>query len=204
QGPAELNGLHLRQLTDKMGLNLEQLLAVGNKNEAVQTLKNALLDITRLAANNEKQSALSGQLLNTLELYQMVQIRLASDSIFFIPLPLPFLDQGFLMIAPDKDGSQGPERNSSENKTYSLHLKLEGLGSLQIDINHQQDGVSLRFLTQDIERTRFLADHRNELQDWLTALKLESAQFLTGADDPTRMLLSRMISGTTGVVNTRA
>lgn len=204
QSTVGLNGQHLKQMADKMGLNLEQLLAVGNREEAVQTLKNALFDITRIAANNEKQSALSGQLLNTLELYQMVQVRLASDSIFFFPLPLPFLDQGFLMTAPDKESSQGTKRNSEENKIYSLHLKLEGLGNLQIDINHQHDSVSLRFLTQDTERTRFLADHRNELPDWLTALKLESARFLTGADDPTRQLLSRMISGTTGVVDTRA
>jgi len=196
-------GKELQQFVNRLGTNLEQLLASGKQKEAAQTLKSALLEISHTFAGDSKIQPQAEQLTSTIQLYQMLQIRLAGEDISFLPLPLPFLNQGFLLVEPDHQ--QGGEQHSDkENKKYSLHLNLEGLGNLKVDLQQQAGGMRVRFFAEDATRAKFLSENREELQHWLTATTLESVQFLTGAEDPTKQLLSRMNRGQTGMLNTRA
>lgn len=196
-------GKELEGFTERLGANLEQLLASGKTKEAAQTLKSALLEIGHNLSENTSLHHQATQLTSTIELFQMLQLRLAEESIFFLPLPLPFLDQGYLLAEPDQKQS-GQQQGKGKKQKYSLHLKLSGLGNLQIDLEQQNSGMRLRFYTQDRERTEFLSEHRRELQQWLTATRLESVQFLTGAEDPIKQLLSRISDRTSGMLNTKA
>lgn len=195
-------GKDLEQTINRLGINLEHLLATGKQEEAALTLKSALLELAHnLPA--EKGQAQAEQLAGTIQLYQMLQIRLASEAIFFLPLPLPFLHHGFLLVEPDSK-SQSDKEQAAEKKTYALHLNLEGLGNLQINMNQVAGGIRLRFFAEDSGKAKFLAENREELQQWLTATPLESVQFLTGAEDPIRKLLPSTGSGHANVLDTNA
>ncbi len=197
-------GEEIRHMVDRLGLDMERLLAEGRRDEAVQTLKSALLEITHAMTASGRADQAPDHLLATLELYQMLQIRLAPEGLFFLPLPMPFLDQGYLLVDEEQSGGSR-ESGGKEEKTMHLHLQLQGLGNIQVDISHQGEGVSLRFLAQDKERAEFMAEHRDELRQWLTALRLDSASFLAGAGDPAAGLLRRMLPAEgSGILDTRA
>jgi len=200
----EATGENLKKFTERIGTNLEQLLLNGKNQEATQTLKSALLEISHNLPENTPLHHQATQLTSTIELFQMLQIRFANEALLFLPLPLPFLDQGFLLIEPDQKQGGKQQEGQEEQKKYSLHLELAGLGNLRIDLEQQTGGMRIRFYTQDRTKTEFLAEHRRELEQWLTATQLESVQFLTGADDPVKGLLSRMSADNTGMLNTSA
>ncbi len=202
--PVRLQGEDLKQLTDRLGLDMERLLAEGRPDEAVQTLKNALLEISRTMAETGQAERTADRLLGTIELYQMLQVRLAAEGLFFLPLPLPFLNQGYLLV--EEDAGRRQESGDEEPTTFHLHLQLQGLGNVQVDIIRQGEGVGLRFLAQDPERAGFLAEHRDELEQWLTALRLDSVSFLAGASDPAATLLRKMLpaGSSSGILDTRA
>ncbi|HFQ89617.1 MAG TPA: flagellar hook-length control protein FliK [Desulfobulbus sp.] len=202
--PVRLQGEDLKRLTNRLGLDMERLLAEGRRGEAVQTLKSALLEISHTMAGTGKADRTPDRLLGTIELYQMLQIRLAPEGLFFLPLPLPFLNQGYLLMDEEPGGSHdGGEEGA---KTFHLHLQLEGLGNVQVDISRQGKGLALRFLAQDPERAAFMAGHRDELEQWLTALRLDSASFMAGAGDPAAGLLRKMLpaGSSSGILDTRA
>ena len=203
-GPERTDGRELKQFIKRLGTNLESLLADGNKEEAVKTLKSTLLEISHNLADNKPFQQQADRLTSTLELFQLLQIRLAGESALVLPLPLPFLDQGFLLVEPDHHRS-GQEPQGDENeKKYSLHLRLAGLGNLRIELRQHREGMRLRFFSEDSERSKFLAAHRQELGHWLTAAPLASVQFLTGAGEPAKELLSYMADEKTQVVDTSA
>lgn len=199
-----LSGRELEQFVNRLGTNFEQLLATGRQEEALQTLKSALLDISHALTGNAKGQQVAEQLTSTIQLYQMLQIRLANEALLFLPLPLPFLNQGFLLVSPDDKQHGLQTRSEEQKKKYTLHLNLAGLGNLQIEFQQLAGGMRLRFYSEDNSKAKFLAEHREELPSWLTATDLESVQFLTGAEDPAKKLLSLMTHGSTGVLNTRA
>jgi hypothetical protein len=136
----------------------------------------------------------------------LLQIRLANESLFFLPLPFSFLLQGYLLIDTDRFRRQAEEKQQTgqADHTVELHLRLEGLGNLHIEIRHKEDRVTLRFLTEDVEKAKFFAGFREELEQWITHGSLDSVQFLVGAKEPVKTLLEKIMSGRAGVIDTRA
>ncbi|WP_448872803.1 flagellar hook-length control protein FliK [Desulfobulbus propionicus] len=201
------DGQKLQQTLHKVGLNLEQLLAEGNMREATGTLKFALLELSNLPSINESQLQQANDLVQIIQLSQLLQIRLSTESIFFLPLPFPFLHTGFLLVDNKKEG-QGQDRGKStgeaQAKNVSMHLQLEGLGNLRIEIHQDNDQIALTFYSEDAERARFIGEHREELQNWLTTGQLRSAQFLIGSKEPTKVLIEKLLHGSTGMINTSA
>ncbi len=205
--PLQLDGKQLQQFVDRLGINMERLLAEGNPDKASQTLKFALLELSQQFHAGNKSTVQADQIIKSIELYQNLQIRLANESLSFVPLPFSFLNQGYLLIDADRSKRESDEKSGQSEKTaqlFELHLQLEGLGNLQIDIRQQDGQVALKFLTEDTERAKFIAGFRNELEKWLTAASLESAQFLVGAKEPVKSLLEIIMSGATGMVDTKA
>ena len=199
-----VDGTQLHEVIDRLGVNLERLFAEGRQEEAVRTLKFALLELGQQLPAGERGTVQADQLVRSIELFQLLQIRLAGESLFFLPLPFSFLDQGYLLV--DADQGRDPDRQGDEpaHQRYELHLRLEGLGNLQISV-HQADGqLTVRFLAEDSERARFLADHRGELEQRLSTEAPASVQFLVGAREPVGSLLERIVRGVTGMVDTRA
>lgn len=205
--PLQLNGKQLQKFVDRLGINMEQLLADGNPEKAAQTLKFALLELAQQFAVGNKSTVQADQIVKSIELYQTLQIRLASESLSFIPLPFSFLNQGYILIDTGhskQESEDNPGQSEKNPQLYELHLQLEGLGNLQIDIRQKDGGVTLKFLTEDTERAKFIAGFRNELEQWLTTASLQSAQFVAGAKEPVKSLLEKIMSGATGMVDTKA
>ena len=194
-------GQDLQQFTEKLGLQFERLLLEGNSKEAAATLKAAVLELEQSAApDTDKKTA--SQILQTLETYQLVQGKLSAEALFFLPLPLPFLEQGFLLV--DQDADQDSSGSAVEDtKRFALHLKLEGLGNLHIELSYDKEKVDILFAAEDVERTRFLAEHKQELREWLTAVETGTVSFLTGAREPAKVLLSHFTENDTGLVDTQ-
>ena len=199
-------GRQLQQLVERLGLNMEQLFAQNKGQEAAQTLKFALLELSQqLTGINTSGGEQAGQILQTLELYQMLQLRMASEFLFFLPLPLPFLEQGYLLVdnQPNQDDKTGDEAKENPLR-YTLHLQLEGLGNLRIEMQQTQERLDLRFFTEDRDKMVFMHNHKEELDKWLTAVELGSAHFFSGTDDPAKILLQIINVNKTGVINTKA
>lgn len=199
-----LDGVQVQQLIERLGMNMERLLAEGRRQEAVQTLKYALLELGQHLPTEDKAATQADQMVKSIELYQLLQIRLASESLLFLPLPFSFLDQGYLVVDAEQQKNGQKESNGQRASAYELHLQLEGLGNIQINLRKENDRLALTFYAQDAERVRFLAGFRDELERWLTSADLESVQFLVGAREPIKMLLERIVQGVTGMVDTRA
>jgi hypothetical protein len=204
QGAAE--GRFPPAFLTRLGVNMEQLLAQDKPAEAAQTLKFALLELSQQTGTTDKSPLTADQLTKTLELYQLLQIRLANESLFFLPLPFSFLLQGYLLIDTDRSGkhAEGKQQSSDADHTVELHLRLEGLGNVDIQIQHKEDRVSLRFLAQDAEKAKFFAEFRQELEQWITHGSLDSVQFLVGAKEPVKTLLEKITKDGAGMIDTRA
>lgn len=201
------DGRQLRQTLHGMGLNLEQLLAQGDTQQAAGTLKFALLELSNLSSANQSQLQTIDELLGSIQSSQLMQTRLSYESIFFLPLPFPCLQSGFLLIENEKqrEGSkQTTKKQDGHDKEVGIYLQLEGLGNLRITVHQKDDQISLTFYSQDKERAQFLGAHREELQELLTTGTLSSARFLTGAKDPIKTLIEKIIHAPTGMVNTVA
>jgi len=205
--PQPLQGRQLQEVVERLGINMEQLLTDNSREKAVQTLKHALLELAQQLPLGDKSSIKADQIVKSIELYHLLQVRLAGESLFFMPLPLSFLDQGYLLIDADQSGSEQEKNSDPSEKTvqhFELHLQLEGLGNLQIDFREKDGDVTLKFLAADAERAKFLAGFRSELEQWLTAANLDSVQFLVGAQEPVKSLLGKIMGGATGMIDTKA
>ena len=175
--------------------------------EAVRTLKFALLEVAGRAETISDRTLSAERMVHTLELYQLLQLRLAGEALIFLPLPFPFLQQGFLLIDRDRPGGDQDDSEQQTNHpdlSASLHLQLEGLGNLQIDIHRQDDRIALTFRAEQAEQARFLAEFRDELEQWITGGRLESVQFLLGAKEPNKTLLESIVTSGVGMIDTRA
>lgn len=196
----------LQQTTQQLGLHFEQLLVQEKTEAATQTAKFALMEFAQQASLDEDSATQAHSLLKSIELYQLVQIRLAAEGTQFLPLPFSFLQQGFVLIDADggKQSSKPQGNDATDTRRLSLHLQLEGLGNLSVDIQQQGEAISLKFQAENIERAQFIGTHRQDLEQWLTSGTLQSVQFLAGAEEPVKTLLKQMVKGATGMVNTKA
>ncbi len=143
--------------------------------------------------------------LRHLELWQMCRARLAEIGVDFLPLPLSFLEQGYLLARKHQgaDGGEG-QADSARSWSLSLFLELEGLGPLQIDCLYQKQGLYLRFLCRDRESSGFLAAARGELAEALGHTPLLGASFAAGAEGPAQALIQRLIPAERHIFNARA
>ncbi len=194
----------LQQLIQRLGLNMEQLFAEGKNQQAQATLKFALLELNQhMGEEFRPQQSPSSQLLQTVDLYQMIQLRLAGESLFFLPLPFSFLEQGFLLI--DNEESLSQEHERPEARTYSLHLSLEGLGNLKIEVRQLDNRASIHIYTEDREKLNFIKEESGNLQSQLSAVELHSLQFTVQKEKPVNTLISKVLTNkTTRLLNTKA
>lgn len=197
---SDLTGSQLKDFINHLGLNLEKQLSTGKAAEVGPNIKSALTEIINLLPSGDKIAEQAGNTLQTLELFQLLQIKQADQALFFYPLPLDFLEYGFIT----REEKQQEGHGKSQENNYSLRLKLQGLGNIQVDLKQNGEGVALHFYAEDQERTAFMADFRDELREKLTALRLDQVRFLTGVTDPIQELLFEPGQLSSGILDTRA
>ena len=196
-------GAILRQLIDNLGLNLEQLLARGDKNAAVLTLKAALLEIAHSFTTAGDIAETTHKILTTLELFQLAQLQVASDTQLILPLPLPFIEQGYLIIDQGEKDSEANDSAGSENR-FSLHVTVSALGNLQIDFLRNVEGLFIRFRAENQEIADFIATYSPDLKKALTDIPLISISFSGDAPDPIQDLVRHLTPAGSRILDTRA
>jgi hypothetical protein len=198
--PENLSGKELQLLARHLGLTLEADLARGSSAVEPANLKSLLLSAEQTDNNLKSEaSEKAEQVLQKLELFQLCNLRLARQGASLLPLPLPFLDNGYLVAERDAANDQEPQTA----KKISLYLSLQGLGDLRIDLLQENEGLFVRFTCDHGEKTRFLAEQEPELQSMLTALPLRGASY--GSDQgalPTD-LIRRILADGDGLLNAK-
>lgn len=195
-------GAILKNLIESLGLNLEHFLARGDKQSATQTLKAALLEMAATFSSARNLAETTQKLLTTLELFQFAQVQAGSNTHLIFPLPLPFVEQGYLIIEQDSQGDETQQTGSHENR-FSLHLTMSELGNLRISFLHNQEGLFIRFQADSQEKADFIASHRDELRAAITDAPLVSLAFSGDAPDPINDLIKSLIPQGTSMLDTK-
>jgi hypothetical protein len=194
-------GAVLKQLIDNLGLNLEQLLARGEKTSAVLTLKAALLDIAHSFKTASSIAETTHKILATLELFQLAQIQIGNTTHLIFPLPLPFIEQGYLLIEQDDQKSGGNDSAKSDSR-FSLHLTVSDLGNLQIDFLQNLEGLFIRFRAGDQQKADFLETFSSELKKAITDIPLINLSFSGDAPDPIHDLVRQLVPAGNSILDT--
>lgn len=201
RGGQDLGGERLQQLARSLGLDLEAQLAAGKGGQAAATLKATLLEVGRMLDDKDGPLAESIRpLLQGLELFQLSQVRLEQQGMFLVPLLLPFLQRGYLLArerAPSAPGEPEPPQ------LISLHLALQGLGDLRIDLLQDAQGLHLRFVCDEPGKAEFVAGFQQELKQSLEPFGLEGLSFAAGAESPAKALIRKLLPEGNGVLDTR-
>jgi hypothetical protein len=191
-----VQGGKLGLLSQLFGLNLEAELLRGRTKDALSSLKLALLgERAELGSKGEEA-------LHRLELFQICRVRLGEQGLTFVPLPLPFLEEGFMLV--EENDEQNQQQKEDESTRLSLHLKLSALGNLQIDMLTEPSGILLRVACEDQQRVNFLQSQSDQLQERLQELKIRGVSFTTGVESPAHELLKRILPNSHGMLDARA
>jgi hypothetical protein len=197
-----LQGGILQEFLQRLGLDLEKRLGAGDDpKDLADTLKSALLEVRHQkdggagAAGNA-----ADRLLQNLELFQLCQVRLDHQGVWLLPLPLPFLDHGYLMVERD---SGGAEETETDSLRFSLHFSLRGLGDLRVEFLHDPQGLFLRFGCDSKEKIAFISPFLEELKQALAGFPLRSVTFSTEVEDPATNLLKKILPEGDVMLDTR-
>lgn len=190
----------LKNYIDRLGLSLEALLAKGEQSGARNSLKAALLEMAQIFKSADNLSEATGKILGTLELYQLAQLQLDKENIFLFPLPLPFLEKGYLLV---EDHGRKQKGSEDERDRFSLHLTLVGLGNLRVDIFKSTEGIYLRFFSDTQEKLDFLQTFKDELLPRMVESNILGISFSVEPIDTAADLLKRLLPEGESMVNTK-
>jgi hypothetical protein len=193
----------LKNLIDKTGLTLESLLANGDKENAVKTLKAVLFEIAHVLKGATEIVDNTHRILSTLEVYQMAQLHLEDTSHFIFPLPLPFLKNGYLIVE-----DYGRQKEDTGNGIhfpfrFSLHLTMAELGNIRIDFLQYQDGLYIRFNTDSKEKSDFVESFSADLKQAISNIPLAGLSFSETAADPTAELIQKLLPQGSSMLDTK-
>ncbi len=196
-------GTVLKQLVDRLGLSFENVLAKGDTKAASLTLKAALLQLSNIFQNAENISETANKILATIELFQLAQLHNTGDRQFIFPLPLPFVEQGYLIVdqGSDKETDNG---DNTRKRRFSLHLSMAELGNIQIDFLVIEETLYIRFRTDSQEKADFVAQFSDQLRDAISDIPEINISFSSDAPDPLTELMRQIVPEGNSMLDTKA
>jgi len=175
---AQLEGIQLR---------IEQ----GDLRGALELMRAATLAFIGGEARRELAAAEEvSEVLQGLEALQLARVKLSQEGTIFLPLLFPFLEHGFL-VSERRPGSRDGEGEELPCM-LSLHLRLQGLGNLQVDLLYENKGILLRIQCEDESALEFVRSYRDELEEALSIEKLYGISFSLGSQDSSAELVGRL------------
>jgi len=131
---------------------------------------------------------------------QLCQERLVECGQQLLPLPLPFIEQGYVLL------SEEPSRQEHfpEETLLSVHLELKRLGSVRIDVLSVNEMLRLHFLCSNPETTELIRVHSGLLQEGPLASLCKDARFATVGDHPVHSLLGKVLPAGEGILRVKA
>ncbi len=198
--PELLKGTELQQLIYKLGLDLEAVLARG---EAINemSIKSILFEIMqKLGPADSEIANKAGNFLQQMEFFQLCQIRLVQEDIFLFPLPLTFLSQGFLMVEQEKKQNKVHKPDCMK---LSILLALDGLGNLEIYIDHDAYGLDVRINCESLEKMNYVSEYKEELSSAISNFPLKGISVGSAAERPGKSILMKLAPKGNSVLDTR-
>lgn len=158
--------------------------------------------LTQLAGNDDEGCLpdMADKLMKGLEMTHQFNLQLLPEGALLLPLPLPFLKQGFLLLENTKEESHG--QTESPNK-LSLFLSLENLGEMRIDMLWDADELLIKFTCEKTQTHQQLSEFSDELRQALHFRPPREIIFTTGKTHPEEELIERLAGDQHGFVNTR-
>lgn len=205
QSRGGLDGKLLSSLDRLLGLDAEARLSLSGKDAPRDSLKMFLYHLLHRPGLNQTQLNQGKHLFNYLELLQLCRAKLYQDGILFLPLPFSFLKQGFALL--ERRGSSGGEPDQEdEQEVYriNLFLQLQRLGNLEVQLLYEGMGIHVRFLCQDKSTAEFISGLTGELRSAVGALPLGVVSVGTGALDPDKALIERVLPECERFVDSKA
>jgi hypothetical protein len=196
------DGTVIKNLIDRLGLHLENSLAGRDLKSAGDSLKAALLEITEIFPTDAPVKESSARLLTVIELFQMALLNNSSERQVIFPLPLPFLQQGYLVVTYDRNSRSTDSDNQAADK-FSLHLAMAELGNIQIDFFQLRDTLSIHFRADSQEKADFISLFSEQLQNSLSAASRINITFSGDAVDPMTDLINHIVRDGDSLINTR-
>ena len=193
-------GSIIKQLLDGVGLNLEHHLARGDKNSAAATLKAALLEVAHAFKDAEAIANTTNKVITTIELFQLVQLNSNNNAFFIFPLPLPFIESGYLSV--EKDGKNEREDGEKELR-FSLHVTMSDIGHINISFVKSDDTLLIRFRAESEEKMEFTKRYVNELEEAITDIKHINISFSADATDPIADLIQHVVPKGQSMLDTK-
>lgn len=141
--------------------------------------------------------------LRLLELWQLCRSRLGENDSTFVPLLLPFLDNGYLVARRRESAEEGGTEGGGETFTLSLYLDLRKLGYVQIDLLYQQQELFVRFHCRDSGAAQAFSAARDDLGDSLGGIPLATVAVGVGAESPDRALIREIIPAERSLLDAR-
>jgi len=150
----------------------------------------SVLDNGKVASAVREQASSMTQQLESL---QLCRLRLAQDGVLFLPLPLDFLEQGYVLFEQQSQQNSADD-NASAQPSYlvSINLSMAELGSIQANLLFEQQQLFVRIKCADDASAIVVRQHIDELRQGLQEFNLGSVQVTTGAEDPALVLLRRL------------
>lgn len=195
-------GQILKNLIQNLGLNFEQLLLKGDKQNAANTLKAALLEIAQNFSSAERLAETTHKLLTTLELFQFAQLHRSSDTHIIFPIPLPFVEQGYIVVERGNKDEENGQGGEGENR-FSLHLTMSEIGNLRIDFLQTETNLSIKLMAETQEKADFMEMFKEELQESITGTSQINIVITGDAPDPIADLIREMVPEGSSVLDTR-
>lgn len=209
-GREQSSGTILQQLVNALGLDMEKLLAQGNIDKASSGLKFQLLqqlqdaqgqlqaEKSHLSSEESmkesgvlRQIGASHQALQSLNFLQVLQANLDRQGAMVVPLPVPFLEQGYLLLEENDPGNQEEEVEEDATR-FSVLMKLSSLGNVRVDVLQIKENVYVRFHTESKEISELIQGSHQELRTGLNPKKLQGLSYASeSAGDPLAVLLQK-------------
>lgn len=184
------NSKFVVNLARMLGLDFEALLAKDKLDPANAGLKGVLTTLKNHSEVPESVRDTAAHMSQQLEVLQLCRLRLAQDGVLFLPLPLEFVEQGYVLF--EQQGQDSSETDGADGHLVSLNLTLRQLGSMQVNLLFEQQALFVRIKCQDEGTVDLVREYCDELHESLQPFSIRSIQVVTGAQDPALALLERL------------
>lgn len=188
------NSKFVVNLARMLGLDFEALLAKNQLDDTNAGLKGMLTALKNHGEVPESVRDTAAHMSQQLEVLQLCRLRLAQDGILFLPLPLEFVEQGYVLF--EQQGQNDSGADGADGHLVSLNLTLKQLGSMQVNLLFEQKALFIRIKCQDEATVKLVGEYCDELRESLQPFSIRSIQVVTGAKDPALALLDRLQSQT--------
>ncbi len=184
---SRLSGSLLSSLINLLGLDTERQVMHSNPDHAAARLKSALMALSQDKGQDQDVRQRAERLVSHLELFQLCRVRLWEQGLNWLPLPLPFLEQGYLVWDRNEDGES--RAGTESEPVVRLVVQMSWLGDLDIRMQLTPQGLRLGLACARPETVSLLEGNREELLQSVTAVPVVQCSITLGAENPSKILL---------------